>query len=208
MKRTFLALMMLLVVLSVSGCGDGDDDRTLVTREIESTLAFDGDIVFNSATDVFTVSQGFTSVFAGLDPVEPEESRAFLDFPLAGIPLNAVIQEATLDIVIKSVTVVPPSSGIPIRIELVSFSQPLRGEDHFSRVILPPLATTTIVPPISSADVNRSVPVDVTSLMREAQARKLSRFQLRILQDFVASPPGLIEIDDDVDPPLLIVDFF
>lgn len=206
MKKRFLALMMLLVVLAVAGCGGGGDDRELITREIVSDPS--ADITFNSNTQIFTVSQGFASVFAGLDPVLPEESRAFLDFPLSVIPLNAFIQEATLDIVIRSVTVLPPTAGIPIRIELVNFAPPLRGEDHFSRTILPPLASTTIVPPISSSDVNRSVPVDVTALMREAQARRLTHFQIRILQDFVQAPPGLIEIDDDADPPLLIVDFF
>ena len=213
MKTMFAALMIMFVVLLVTGCGGGHDrSRPSITKEIFSDPTVDGDITLNPNTGISTVRQGFPTVFAGLNPTGPEETRAFLDFPLTSIPLDADIQLATLDIVIKSVTVLPPTATVPIRIELVDFAVPptTLQTAFFDRGFLPPLATTFIVPAISSLDVNRSVPVDVTSLMLQAQIRGLPEFQVRILQDFPppASPPGLIEIDEDVDPPLLIVTYF
>jgi len=148
------------------------------------------------------------SVFAGVRPVTLEEFRAFLDFPLGSIPLNGIISSATLDIFIDSIDVVPPAASIPVRIELVSFPPPLLGSD-FDRVILPPLATTTIL--LSAADLNRHVLVDVTHLMATAQANQLPRFQIRLLEDFGFVAPGLIEIDDSLvtaTAPLLRVRFF
>jgi hypothetical protein len=65
--------------------------------------------------------QGNTpSVLAGIDPDTGFESRAFLDFPLTGaggIPGSAIINSATLDIFINSISIRPAASSIPIRIE-------------------------------------------------------------------------------------------
>jgi hypothetical protein len=106
---------------------------------------------------------------------------------------------------------VSASGSVPIRVELVSFAPPLLGSD-FDRVLLPPLTPTPIVFTITSADVNRHVLVDVTSLMTAAQGIRpsLPSFQIRILEDFGFVLPGLIEIDDTVSAtaPLLKVVFF
>jgi len=203
MKRTFFALMMLCIVLAVTGCGRGDDSRPLITQEIISHPSTD--IMQDLLTNELTFSQGFATVLAGLHPTREEEFRAFITFPLADIPQDAIIQSATLDIVIKSVTVLPPSSSIPMVIELIDLPPTALANALF---FSPPLGTTSINPPIASADVNLSVPVNVTSLMRVAQARGHSKFQIRILQDFGPFPPGLIEIDDDLDPPLLFLTYF
>ncbi len=201
MKRTFLVVAMMCMILSLAGCGGGGSSAppTVVTQ-ILSDPAFDGDIALSSS-GVFTITQGMTptiqSVFAGIDPATGTEFRAFLDFPLTGtggVPGNAVIVSAILDIFINSIQ--PPTGTIPIRIELVSFQPPTLVETDFDRTLQPPIIFTTIEPPVFQADVGRHVAVDVTPLMEKAQQLGLPNFQVRILEDFGFVSPGLIEIND------------
>jgi len=221
MKRTYLAAILVLFSLAIAGCGgDHNNPPPTITTQILSDPAFDGDILQTSPT-TYAITQGMTptvqSVFAGMDPVTGNEYRAFLDFPLGGaggVPLNAVIVSATLDIVINNVFLQSPSNTIPIRIELVSIPGPtLVAPDDFSRTLLPAITFTTILPPISSADVGNHVPIDVTSLMVQAQNLALSDFQVRIMEDLGVVAPGIIEINDatgsvrDAVAPLLQVEY-
>jgi hypothetical protein len=159
--------------------------------------ANDGDIE-NDAGGAFHVNQGNVStVFAGIDAITGSEFRAFLDFSLTGaggVPGNAVIDSATLDIFIDSISQ-PAAASIPIRIDLVSFPpHPLLASDY-DRTAQPALtfARTFIVP----SDFNHHVTIDVTPLMVQAQISGLSHFQLRILEDFGSNiQDGLVEIDD------------
>ncbi len=174
---------------------------------ILSDSAFDGDIVRDSTTGLFTVTQGMNpsvqSVFAGINPDSNAEYRAFLDFPLTGaggVPGNAVIVSAILDIVINSISPQPLTGTIPIRIELVSFQSPTLVETDFDRTLQPALVTATITPPISQVDFGKHVSLDVTSMMQEAQRLRLANFQVRILEDLGAVSPGLIEITDTTGP--------
>lgn len=200
MRKMFLAAMMVFISLALTGCGDDRDSAPLIfVTDIISDPAFDGDIQ-RSSSGVFTITQGNTqSVFAGIDPVTLSEFRAFLDFPLSGpggVPGNAFIVSATLDIVIDSISSQSPAGTIPIRIDLVAFQPPTLTATDFDRTILPALATTTFSPPISAADVGSHVVVDVTSLMIEAQRLGLADFQIRILEELGPVFPGLIEIND------------
>jgi hypothetical protein len=219
MLKSVLSVLLLLVV---AGCGGGDGrDRGFhrqVTTQILTDSAFDGYITQAPLPGVFTVSQGATqSVFAGIDPVTGAEQRAFLDFPLTGfggVPLDAVIDSAFLDIVVASIQPQPLIGALPIRLDLVSFEPPtLRGTD-FSRSIQPALVTTTIIPPISQADFGRHISIDVTSFMNEAQRLGLSNLQIRILLDSSSGTPAIIEINDTtganrgVLAPLLQVTYF
>jgi hypothetical protein len=198
-------------------CGGGGDSRPTIVTQILSDPAFDGDIV-QFPPGVFTITQGNTqSVFAGINPTTGAEYRAFLDFPLTGVdgvPANAVIVSATLDIFIDSILLQSPTSTIPIRIDLVYFQPPILIETDFNRTLQPALATTTIAPPISQADFGQHVFVDVTSLMTEAQRLGLANFQIRILEDLGIVSPGLIEINDTTGvnrvflAPLLQVEYF
>lgn len=211
-------IVMLVAGLTLAACGGGGSSSRTVVTQILSDPAFDGDIVQSAATGTRTVTQGNTeSVFAGIDPVTGDEFRAFLDFPLGGpggVPLNAFIVSATLDIVINDIFPQPLSGTIPIRIDLVSFQPPTLLASDFSRTLQPALATLTIEPPISQADFGRHVAVDVTFLMREAQRLGLPDFQVRILEDLGLVAPGLIEINDttgvnrDLLAPLLEVRYF
>jgi len=209
MARTFLAAIMAFTIIAMTGCSDDyyDDyhdcyDCAPPTSGtiILSDPAFDGDITRDSGTGLFTIAQGNTqSVFVGINPVTGAESRAFLDFPLRdidGIPGNAVIVLATIDMVINSIAPLPLVGTIPIRIDLVFFQPPTLLGTDFDRTLQPALATTTITPPISQADFGNHIVVDVTSLLIEAQRLRLANFQIRILRDLGPVSPGLIEIND------------
>ena len=212
MKKSFFAAMM-IILFAMTGCGSGEVvvnvSPTLINTTITSSLSLDGYVVENPATFALTSFQNTASVFAGLDPATGAEYRAFIGFPLSGaggVPLNAGIDSATLDIVIRNV--LTSSVSVPILIELVSFSAPLQPND-FDRIILPPLSPLTIKLNIFKTDVGKSVLIDVTALMREAQRLKLPDFQVRILEDLGIVTPGLVEIDNtNAFSPQLTVNYF
>ncbi|MEN6318038.1 MAG: hypothetical protein ABFD82_04695 [Syntrophaceae bacterium] len=206
--RTFLATIMVFVIIALIGCGDDDwyyDDcyecwHPTVGTMILSDPEFDGDISRDSGTGSYTIAQGNTQrVYVGIDPATGAESRAFMDFPLRnidGIPVNASIVSATIDMVINNIVPQPLVGTIPIRIDLVSFQPPTLVGTDFDRTLQPALATTTITPPISQADFGNHIVVDVTSLLIEAQRLGLANFQIRILRELGPVSPGLIEIND------------
>ena len=218
--RKFVFALLICGLLALGGCGDDNHDSPPpLVASILSDAAVDGDIARDSVTGAYTVTQGdatLGSVYVGFDPADGDELRAFLDFPLGGsggVPLNAIIAWATLDIVINSIQPNPLIGTIPIRIDLVPF--PLTLTDRFfDRTLEPALATMTIAPPISQSDFGRHVLIDVTELMVEAQLLGLPDFQLRILRDPGIAVPGLIEINDTTGPdrdllaPFLEVGYF
>jgi hypothetical protein len=204
MKRTYFAAILVLISLSLVGCGGGSSSAPpTVFTKILSDPVFDGDISLDS-TGTLTVTQGNTqSVFAGIDPITGTEFRAFLDFPLSGaggVPSNAGIASATLDIRIDSLSLLAQTDTIPILIDLVFFQPPtLISTDFFNRD-QPALATRATS--IFGTDLRQHVRIDVTSLMAEAQRLNLPDFQVRILEDtsIVGTPPGLFEINDTTGP--------
>jgi hypothetical protein len=207
-------------ILSLSGCGDGDGVRTddTFTTHILSDSRFDGDIEKTGPTS-FIVTQGMStnvqSVFAGIDPAAGTEFRAFLDFPLGGsggVPADALIDSAFLEIYIDDL--LPITGRLPIRVDLVAFQPPTLIESDFDRTQQPALASVIVTPDIDRADVGTFVPIDVTSLMKEAQRRRLADFQVRILEDLGPAIPVLMVIDDSTGSnrssraPLLTVTYF
>jgi hypothetical protein len=220
-KRTLLAAITLIfITLPLAGCGGGDGRTSppVIVTQILSDPAYDGDIAKDSASGNYTVTQGNTqSVFAGIDPSTLTEYRTFLDFPLTGeggVPGDAVIVSATIDIVINSITPYPSTETIPIRIDLVSFQPPTLIGTDFDRTLQPALVTRTIAPPISESDFGHHVAIDVTELMNEAQRLVLPDLQIRILEDLGAVSYGYIEINDTTGPnrndlaPLLQVSYY
>ena len=203
MRKRIAAVVMLFMTLVLTGCGSNSSPTVVVipptiVTQILSNPAIDGDIAVNTA-DTYTITQGMSptvqSVYAGIDPDTLTEYRAFLHFPLTGtggVPLDAAIASAKLDIFINNIW---PSTGtIPIRIDLVDFQPPTLLASDFSTINLP--ALRSISTSIFQSDFGRHVVIDVTSLMREAQFRGLPDFQIRILESFGLVSPGLIEIDD------------
>jgi hypothetical protein len=198
MKRSIIAVMTMFLILSVTGCGhDHRNSNGIVSAFIISDPAFDGDIALDATGTTFTITQGSTqSVFAGIDPTNVE-FRAFLDFPLTGaggVPGNAFIDSAFLDIQINSIVPHTPATQIPIRIDLVDFQPLTLISSDFSRTSQPALASIAFT--IFDSDFGQHVTVDVTSLMVEAQRLGLLDFQVRILEDLGPVTPGLIEITD------------
>ena len=220
--RTF-AIAIACAVISLGGCGGGSGNNgppPLFTTQISSDPAVDGDIEQTSISPpAYSITQGMSpsvqSVYAGIFPATLTEIRAFLDFPLTGaggIPSNAIIDSAFVDIYINSLQ--PSTGSIPLRIDLITF-QPLTliGTD-FDRVAQPPLASITVSPPFTLADVGTNVSLDVTSLMKQAQQLQLNEFQLRILEDLGPAIPVVVEINDSTGPdrathaPQLTVSYF
>jgi len=207
---SYLALVLAVAVLS--GChSDHDDPLPRYHTEIVSDVDFDGDIGL-SLDGFYTVTSAADtgSVLAGVNPDTGEEYRGFLDFPLGGddgVPTDAIIESATLEVYIIGMSDSLPSTVFPFLIDLVDFQPPYLIESDFDRVSQPPLLTRPI--DFYPSDVGRYVIIDVTSLMSEAQAEGLPDLQLRFILDFTANS-GLIEIDDtDIDTaPLLKVTYY
>jgi hypothetical protein len=203
--RAGMAISMLGALLWLSGCG-ADHGFTgfppPVVSQILSNPRFDGDIE-QISPGTYLVTQGMTpsiqSVLAGLDPTTQTEFRAFLNFPLGGsggVPLDAIIDSAFLEVLIDDV--IPRNGAVTIRVELVAFQPPTLIGTDFDRTALPPLGAVLVEGLVTSADIGHFVPVDVTSLMVQAQHRGLSDFQVRILEDLGPSNFTLIVIDDSI----------
>ncbi len=216
MKRLLYLGITMILALSFTGCGDGHSRRTFVA-EIFSDHAADGDIAFDPVLDTFTFSNGEGTIFFGIDEDDPNlpEFRAFLDFPLDGstngdvVPINAEILSATLEVFIDEVSF---AGTIPTLLDLVIF--PVNGLTEFdfdsAPLLFPNGSDATISFNFFSSDRGFFVTVDVTSLMREAQRRALSDFQVRFLLDFDADI-GIVGIQDRLNvaltAPLLTVRF-
>jgi len=218
MPIKLLRLAIASALLVLAGCGGGGDNspETFQTQ-IYSDSGFDGDIEQTSPTTA-TVTQGMgpgvQTVLAGIDPDTGTEFRAFLHFPLggsSGVPADARIDSAFLEVFIDDL--IPANAVIPVRIELVSFQQPMLATD-FDRTAQPPLAYTILSPPLGPSDLGKYVAIDVTGLMVEAQRRGLADFQVRILEDLGPPIDGLFSIDDSTGAdraktaPLLTVTYF
>ena len=212
------AASSLIVLAGCGGGGDQIDQPDIVQTQILSDSGFDGDIE-QTGPDTATVTQGMgpnvQNVLVGIDPNPPgDEFRAFLHFPLTGaggVPANARIDSAFLEVFIDDLD--PTNAVVPVRVELVSFQQPMLATD-FDRTAQPPLAFVTLSPRLGPSDVGKYVPIDVTPLMVEAQRRGLADFQVRIMEDLGPPIDGLFAIDDSTGSnrgktaPLLTVNYF
>jgi hypothetical protein len=153
-----------------------------ITVDIYSDQLSDGDIA-NDPYLGFIVAKWPTTAGTVLFGVDSGNTnipfyRSFLDFPLDGstgwpaIPLNAYIVSATLDLFVNSVYY---AGTIPADIDLIYFS-PATG-------LTPPdyYQTPYTSRPVDffASDQSTFVPIDVTSLMTEAQYQGFSDFQVR-----------------------------
>ena len=152
------------------------------TVDIYSDYLSDGDIANDPYLGFIVTRWPDTrgTIFFGVDSGNPNIPfyRSFLDFPLDGstdgpvIPLDAAIVSATLDLFVNSVSF---AGTIPASVDLVFFS-PATGltPDLYYQ---PPYASRPV--DFFSSDQSQFVPIDVTSLMAEAQYRGFSDFQVR-----------------------------
>lgn len=211
--------LVALAAFALAGCGGSDNGPPpLYTSTIQSDPAFDGDIQ-ETAPATYNVTQGTSanvqSFFAGIDPGSATEYRTFLDFPLGGnggVPINATIDSAFLDIFVNSLQ--PDGSAMPLRIELVEFQPPTLVGTDFDRTAQPPLAFIQVTPDIGPGDVGTNVSIDVTPLMIKAQQLGVTDFQLRVMQDLGPGIPVIMEINDSTGSdrssraPQLTVNYF
>lgn len=216
LKHRFVRGLALFVTSALlAGCwasGDASEEAApIFVSTILSDQAADGDIAFSPPAS-FTVSSALTSgnVLAGVDPGSGDEFRGFLDFPLRGphgVPSGAIIDSATLEIFINSLTIPLPDTTLPLLIDLVSFQPPALIPGDYDRQAQPALLTMPF--DLFQSDVGAFVVIDVTALMDEAQIEGLPDFQLRLLLDFIAAA-GLVEIADASagTAPLLTVTYF
>jgi hypothetical protein len=129
-----------------------------------------------------------------------------------GVPGNASIDSAFLEVYIDDLQ--PISGQLPIRVDLVAFQPPTLIQSDFDRTQQPALASVIVSPNISSTDVGKFVPIDVTPLMLEAQRQGLVDFQVRIMEDLGPAISVLMVIDDSTGAnratraPLLTVTYF
>ncbi|WP_243373596.1 hypothetical protein [Geotalea sp. SG265] len=200
MKKLVMAILLLLLTIT-AGCGDHRNEPQLFTTDILSNQAFDGDIEVSSTTT--SITQGADNVFVGIDPVAVSETRGFLDFSLDTIPVNAVIQSATLSIFINNITFLGPTGTIPVQIDLVNYDPQKLLEGNFFQ---PPILSTSFQPPLNLNDIGKDVAIDITPLMAEAQRQRLSALQLRLRS--LTKAAGLVEIDEKTVAPLLTVSYF
>lgn len=203
-----------ILVLILAGCGGGES-RPVFVAQILSDQPADGDIAFDGA--LFTITNGPDTLFFGIDDsaLNFPEYRAFLDFPLDGstgqdvVPFNAGIVSATLEVFINRLDF---AGRVPTLIDLVIYPVGgLRAEDFDSLPLtFPTGADASRSLDFFSSDLGNYVAIDVTSLMREAQRRGLSDFQVRFLLDFTANI-GFVGIEDrpniTLTAPLLTVEY-
>jgi hypothetical protein len=215
MKIKPLRMVAAALLVVVAGCGGGGDNPPDITQtQIFSDSGYDGDIE-QTGPDSAVVTQGMgpqvQQVFAGIDPASGDEFRAFLHFPLDTVPGKAHIDSAFLEIYVDDIQ--PTNAVIPVRIELVSFQQPMVATD-FDRTAQPAIAYTTLSPRLGPSDRGKYVPIDVTELMDQAQRLGLADFQVRIMEDLGPPIEGLFTIDDSTGSnrpslaPLLTVNYY
>lgn len=199
-----VALILAFTCIALTACGGGNNHELgppiSHTTAIQSDPSFDGDIALTMPS-TFTVTQGMSatvqSIFAGIDPVTGDEYRSFLDFQLTastGIPGNAFIESAFLDIYVNSLRT--NVGTLPIRIDLVEFQPPNIIATDYDRVAQPPLYSILAGPDFAQSDVGTNVSIDVTPLMVKAQEMGLADFQIRILEELGPPIPLLLEIND------------
>lgn len=215
-KQVLVGLTVALAITFLYGCSEksehNDPPAPIFTTQIESNQSADGDIVLTAQSSYSVSSASVTgNVYAGVDPKNGDEFRGFLDFPLggpAGVPLDAIIQSAFLDIRINNVSLPSADATVPMVIDLVNFQSPTLAAADYDRETQPPLLS---LPPFIfySSDTGNFVAIDVTPLMQEAQRLELPDLQLRIFLDFDVDS-GLIEISDDdaATAPLLTVTYY
>jgi len=206
MRVNAASLVVICIVTGLNGCGGGDGRNSSpqeVETHISSDPAYDGDIEQTPTSYIVTqgMQGGVESVLAGIDPSTGDEFRAFLDFPLDGadgVPGNAIIDSATLTVLLDDLT--PPDSGLPVRVELVSFQPPSLGPSQFDRTAQPSLGAVVTSEYVTGAEIGQDVTIDVTPLMVTAQQLGLIDFQLRIMEDLGPPFDVLMQIDDTIQP--------
>jgi hypothetical protein len=200
-----------VLALFLAGCG-GSSGPDLFVFEQLSDQTVDADIAFTGVgSPVISPASSTGNIQIGVFG-DGTEFRGFLDFPINGLPLNADVRSAYIEVFVGSV---PFGANVPVLMELVDFPPPLVASDYFreppSPFLPPVLARSIFVFRPSDAIAPRlAIRIEVTSLVREAILRGQPEFQLRMLLDPLVAGPGIVQLDDDAaqTAPLLHVEYF
>ena len=214
MKKLLLLGLALVLTATLAGCGGGNDNPPTVVVGIFSSPTVDGDISFDGVnfTPATASGAGAGTVLAGISTVGQPEYRGFLTFPLDGstgqsaIPVTAIIVSATLEVTINEVILPPlPFDRVPMFLDLVSFAVPpgLTGAAEYNQA---PITFRTV--DFFPTDVGTTVVIDVTPLMRAAQARALLDFQVRFVLDTTLLQGQIGISDPTTTTPHITVEFF
>ena len=215
LRRVSSLGMVLVFLLVFTGCTFSFDQS--FTSEILSDQPSDGDIGFLAgSSQPFIVTSGPSTLQFGLAS-DFREYRAFLDFPLDGstggdvVPLNADIESASLTVHIVGMDF---ATRVRTALDLVTYNPFALNSGNYNA---PPLVLGSGFSAIREfdlflSDVGYDVVIDVTSFLREVQARGLSDFQVRFRLADVPGADGFVSIDDRptvaVTAPLLTVRYF
>jgi hypothetical protein len=157
----------------------------VLTANILSDVASDGDIEFDPVLNSFFVTMSPSVLFFGVDSFNANlpEFRTFLTFPLDGstgqdaVPGTAVIVSASLSVFVDEVSF---ASVIPTFLDMVEYPVAGLAAADFNSV---PLAFRTL--DFFSSDQGNFVQIDITPFMQQAQTLALLDLQTRFLIDSV-----------------------
>ena len=214
MKRVFLVGAALFIAMVASGCGGGGGGGgTVVTpifADIPSDLTADAYVAENLNT--FQLSAPVTgsgAIRVGIDPTialpAGTEYRGLISFPLGGpggVPADATIVSATLDIFVDSVQF-QFSLPTAIRIDMIEAPPPFASTDY-DEVLQPRIGTSI---GFNVVGTGRYL-VDITPFMEQAQVPPaLPSLQLRLMLPLTPGANGLITINDSAFQPFLTVEY-
>lgn len=209
MKRTLLVGVALFVAIFASACGD---NRNNVVDIVSEGGAFDGDITTDDGVN-YTVITSDQFPFTVVVDFQPGffETRGFVTFSLAPVPLAASIRSATVFLPVLDVTPLPGNASVRLLPDMVEFDRLDTLTTNTARGFVFDTTEILFLPDFAVflGDEGLDVAFDVTDAVIEANIRALPTLQIRLTSD-----GGRVEIDDLFDPgaggrtPLLRVEYF
>lgn len=214
MKRLLVAALAVLCAASVGACGRHHDEPTPFVADILSSQTLDGDITLdNGFLQPPVIATTFGNVQAGFDPGAPPaipeaETRAFLVFDLSPVPSTASIGFASLTVFVTRVNALGTGlTAFPFFLDLLDTRPggtppPLVSSDYNAALLVDRSFAFLL------ADAGNFVEIDVTPLMKQAQATGQPFFEVRLTPALVET--GIVTIDDGpaARAPILRVDYF
>lgn len=211
MKPKAFFLVAAVFALILSGCGGGDHRPSIIVQDIVSEGGVnDGDIT-NAAGffTVFTSNVSPNTILVDFNP--PIESRGFITFSLATIPVTASIQSATVFLPILRAAPVLGSPSVTLFPDMVTFPplNPLASQPTIASIFNTPVILQGPSFAVFPGDAGSDRTFDATNAVIEAnRPPALPTLQIRLI-----SGGGQVEIDDLLDPvtgagtPLLRVEY-
>ena len=210
MRRKAFFLAAAIFALILAGCGGGDHGPSIIVQDVVSDGGTnDGDITDSSGLfSVFTSDLSPNTIQVAFNA--PVESRGFITFSLATIPVTASIQRATVFLPILEAVPAGLNASVALFPDMVTFppldtliTQTDRQNAFFATPILSGPSFE-----VFPGDAGVDVTFDATDAVIQANSLALPTLQMRLI-----AGSGLVTIDDLLVPatgagtPLLRVEF-